>query len=404
MTHVPVQVRTPRREIRATDPGAIRRAADARTSAPLVPADGRLMIIACDHPARGANGVGDRPLAMANRIDLLDRLQTALSRPGVDGLLGSPDIIEDLLLLGALEGKVVFGSMNRGGLQGAAFELDDRFTGYDAQGIADMGLNGGKTLTRIALDDPGTLNTLTGTATGDQRARRARAGRDGRTVLVVPGRRQGPQRPVPGRGDQVHRGVQRAGPHHRPHLAEAARRARDGPGDGRHHPPDPAARRRPGHQPRGDLRLLAGGAAAARRCAAWSSAAPCSTRPMTTSRPPSTPPPPWSADRVAVRRSLADGSREVTAIHRVNSSSAGGINPRATEPHKGAEVMTTITDPEAVPAVEEHLPATAVVLPHWKDGAPFAGRVRPHRTGLRPGHRAGDQAGRAGLRGPTRTP
>jgi hypothetical protein len=151
-------------DIRATDPGAIKRAADARTRAPLVPADGRLMIIACDHPARGANGVGDRPLAMAGRADLLDRLQTALSRPGVDGLLGSPDIIEDLLLLGALDGKVVFGSMNRGGLQGATFELDDRFTGYDARGIAEMGLNGGKTLTRVALDDRGTLNTLTGTA------------------------------------------------------------------------------------------------------------------------------------------------------------------------------------------------------------------------------------------------
>jgi hypothetical protein len=151
-------------EIRATDPGAIKRAADTRAKAPLVPADGRLMIIACDHPARGANGVGDRPLAMADRGDLLDRLQTALSRPGVDGLLGSPDIIEDLLLLGALEGKVVFGSMNRGGLQGAAFELDDRFTGYDARGIAEMGLNGGKTLTRVALDDPATANTLAATA------------------------------------------------------------------------------------------------------------------------------------------------------------------------------------------------------------------------------------------------
>lgn len=152
-------------EIRAQDPGAIQRAADARLKAPVVPADGRLMIIACDHPARGANGVGSRPLAMGNRIDLLERLQTALARPGVDGVLGSPDIIEDLLLLGALEGKVVFGSMNRGGLQGASFELDDQFTGYDAASIAAMGFNGGKTLTRVALDDPGTLNTLTGTAT-----------------------------------------------------------------------------------------------------------------------------------------------------------------------------------------------------------------------------------------------
>ena len=151
-------------DIRVQDPGAIRRAADARTKRGLADGDGRLMIIACDHPARGANGVGNRPLAMGNRIQLLERLETALSRPGVDGLLASPDILEDLLLLGALEGKVVFGSMNRGGLQGAVFELDDRFTGYDAQAIADFGLNGGKTLTRIALDDPGTVKTMEYTA------------------------------------------------------------------------------------------------------------------------------------------------------------------------------------------------------------------------------------------------
>jgi hypothetical protein len=151
-------------DIRVQDPGAIKRAADARTKRGLAVGGGRLMIIAADHPARGANGVGDRPLAMGNRIQLLERLELALSRPGVDGLLASPDILEDLMLLGALEGKVVFGSMNRGGLQGAVFELDDRFTGYDARGIAEMGLNGGKTLTRIALDDPGTVRTMQDTA------------------------------------------------------------------------------------------------------------------------------------------------------------------------------------------------------------------------------------------------
>jgi hypothetical protein len=152
-------------DVRVRDPGAIKRAADARTKRGLADGDGRLMIIAADHPARGANGVGNRPLAMGNRIQLLERLELALSRPGVDGLLASPDILEDLLLLGALEDKVVFGSMNRGGLQGGVFELDDRFTGYDARGIADMGLNGGKTLTRIALGDPGTVKTMEDTAT-----------------------------------------------------------------------------------------------------------------------------------------------------------------------------------------------------------------------------------------------
>ena len=34
--------------------------------------------------------------------------------------------------------------------------------------------------------------------------------------------------------------------------------------------------------------------------------------------------------------------------------------------------MTTIADPEAVPTSGE-FPAGGGVLPHWKDGAPFAG-------------------------------
>ena len=66
----------------------------------------------------------------------------ALARPGVDGVLGTADIVEDLLLLGALDGKVVIGSMNRGGLAGTVFEIDDRFTGYDAAAIAADGLPG----------------------------------------------------------------------------------------------------------------------------------------------------------------------------------------------------------------------------------------------------------------------
>ena len=151
-------------DLRVDDPGAVLRAARARKKSSTNRGDGRLMLVAADHPARGAFGVGNRPLAMGSRVDLLDRLVVALSRPGVDGLLASADIVEDLLLLGALEGKVVIGSMNRGGLQGATFELDDRFTGYDARGCAEMGLNGGKMLTRIALGDHGTVSTLTAAA------------------------------------------------------------------------------------------------------------------------------------------------------------------------------------------------------------------------------------------------
>jgi hypothetical protein len=121
---------------------------------------GRLMMIAADPPARGALRAGDRPQAMADRGDLLDRLCVALSRPGVNGVLGTPDIIEDLLLLGALDGKVVVGSMNRGGLAGTAFELDDRFTGYDARSIAAAGYEGGKMLLRIDPADPVSVVTI----------------------------------------------------------------------------------------------------------------------------------------------------------------------------------------------------------------------------------------------------
>ncbi|MEV5834911.1 aldolase [Nocardia sp. NPDC052112] len=151
-------------ELRAADPGAIARAFATRTRRGLVRGDGRLMIIAADHPARGALSASGNPIAMNNRKELLDRLVTALARPGVDGVLGTADIIEDLLLLGALEDKVVFSSMNRGGIAGADFELDDRMTGYTARATATAGLNGAKMLNRFDLSDPGTLSMMTASA------------------------------------------------------------------------------------------------------------------------------------------------------------------------------------------------------------------------------------------------
>jgi DhnA family fructose-bisphosphate aldolase class Ia len=147
-------------EIRSRDPGRIKRLLIARRRRELFGPDGKLMIIACDHPARGALSAAGRPTAMASRTDLLDRLVTALTRPGVDGLLATADIAEDLLMLGILEEKLVFASMNRGGLQGSVFEMDDRNTGYDVRGTIDAGFEGAKMLLRIDLEDPGTLTTL----------------------------------------------------------------------------------------------------------------------------------------------------------------------------------------------------------------------------------------------------
>jgi hypothetical protein len=147
-------------------------AARRRRPRSLLGGHGRLMMIAADHPARGALRAGGDPLAMGDRAQLLDRLCTALDRPGVNGVLGTPDILEDLLLLGALDDKVVLGSMNRGGLAGTVFEIDDRFTAYDADGLDAF--EGGKMLLRIDPDDPATAPTLQacGRAVGELARRR----------------------------------------------------------------------------------------------------------------------------------------------------------------------------------------------------------------------------------------
>ncbi|WP_053386058.1 class I fructose-bisphosphate aldolase [Leucobacter japonicus] len=152
------------RDLRAGDPAAIGRALAERRRRDVIAGDGRLFIVAADHPARGAIAVGSDATAMANRYDLLERMAIALSRPGVDGVLGTPDIIDDLAALGLLDDKIVVGSMNRGGLRGASFELDDRYTAYDIDAMVRQGLDFAKTLIRVDLNDAGTAATLQATA------------------------------------------------------------------------------------------------------------------------------------------------------------------------------------------------------------------------------------------------
>ena len=152
------------RRIRAAEPERIADALSTRRTRELLTGDDRLFIVAADHPARGALGVGSDPLAMADRYDLLQRLAAALDRPGVDGVLGTPDIIEDLAVLGLLDGRIAVGSMNRGGLRGASFEMDDRFTAYDVDALVAARLDFAKLLVRINLADDATAATLAASA------------------------------------------------------------------------------------------------------------------------------------------------------------------------------------------------------------------------------------------------
>jgi hypothetical protein len=149
---------------RREDPGRIVRVLHNRRRRALLGPSGTMFLVAADHTARGVLKAGSDPHAMGDRGELLRRLLVALERPGVDGVMATPDVVEDLALLGAIEDRVVFGSMNRGGLGGSAYELDDRFTAYTAAAIAEAGLDGGKMMVRVADDDLGSLRTLTAAA------------------------------------------------------------------------------------------------------------------------------------------------------------------------------------------------------------------------------------------------
>jgi hypothetical protein len=146
---------------RAKHPNAVAEAyAQRRQPTGLLAEKDTFFLVAADHPARGALATGGDPMAMADRRSLLARLTAALQNPEVDGVLGTPDVVEELLLLGALDGKVVIGSMNRGGLDGATWTMDDRFTGYDVDSIAGNRLQGGKMLLRLDDRDPATADTI----------------------------------------------------------------------------------------------------------------------------------------------------------------------------------------------------------------------------------------------------
>lgn len=147
-------------ETRARHPVRIEEAARARPRRQQLDDGSGLLLVAADHPARAILGAGEDPLAIADRRSLLDRILIALENPAVDGLLATPDIVDDLLLLGALDEKIVIGSMNRTGLTGSTWELDDRFNCYDTPGVVEANLDGGKMLMRIDLTDPGSNSTM----------------------------------------------------------------------------------------------------------------------------------------------------------------------------------------------------------------------------------------------------
>jgi DhnA family fructose-bisphosphate aldolase class Ia len=148
--------------------------AEARQRRQSLTTDGKLTILAADHPGRMVTNVGDNPIAMGDRYEYLGRVLRVITDPTFDGLMATPDIIEDVFLVNYLykqkggksflDNKVLLGSMNRGGLAGTVWEMDDRYTSYTPQGIADLRLDGGKVMFRLDVNDSGSGATIDYTA------------------------------------------------------------------------------------------------------------------------------------------------------------------------------------------------------------------------------------------------
>lgn len=136
--------------------------------------EGKLNLLAADHPARRVTKVGDNPLGMADRRDYLARIYRVLSAGSVDGLMATMDLIEEVLILDGLlmdrgqesvvDGKHLIASLNRGGLAGVSWELDDPITGPGVDTCAEWKLDGVKMLLRVADDERDSLKTLLASA------------------------------------------------------------------------------------------------------------------------------------------------------------------------------------------------------------------------------------------------
>jgi hypothetical protein len=157
-------------QVRIDDPERALQVGQRRRRRQKLSADGRLNLLAADYPARRVVRAGAQPLAMADRQDFLIRIVRILTADAADGVLATMDVLEELLLLHDLmsshglrpflDEKVLIVSLNRAGLSGSAWEMEDPVTGPTPRQCADWKMDGVKMLWRYCESDRGSLATL----------------------------------------------------------------------------------------------------------------------------------------------------------------------------------------------------------------------------------------------------
>ncbi len=157
-------------EVRIERPAVVQEEAERRRRRSAPAPHGSLVVLAADHPGRKLLNVKDDPLGMADRHRYLSRILRALSCPGIDGVMGTPDLIEDLFILARLlrergagnplDDRLLVGCMNRGGIKGTVFEMDDAFTAFTVERLQALRMDGAKFMVRLDPADAASGRTL----------------------------------------------------------------------------------------------------------------------------------------------------------------------------------------------------------------------------------------------------
>ncbi len=157
-------------EARVEETDAIIKHAKSRKRRSKLTKDGKLIILAADHPGRRVTALRKDPIGMGDRFEYLGRVLRVITDPEFDGVMATTDFVEDILIVdylykkktgkSFLDGKVITGCMNRGGHAGSLYEMEDVFTSYSAQSLKNMNLDGGKLMYRLESSDHGSLITI----------------------------------------------------------------------------------------------------------------------------------------------------------------------------------------------------------------------------------------------------
>jgi DhnA family fructose-bisphosphate aldolase class Ia/sugar phosphate isomerase/epimerase len=146
-------------DMRVKNPEIIEETLKARKRRKSLTDDGYLVILAADHPARRVTGVGENPTLIGDRLEYLGRIVRVLTYGYVDGVMATPDLIDELAMVdylykksgrkSFLDNKIIMGSMNRSGLAGIEYEMEDVITAYWPKDLVRFNLDAGKLLFRL---------------------------------------------------------------------------------------------------------------------------------------------------------------------------------------------------------------------------------------------------------------